>query len=171
VKIDLFNNEIVVVFGGQTERFGAADNAVAKIKQNAASGRVPVEVYVFGHGFYRDITDNLKALGWDWREVSVPQALRDARPETRGQAWSTGFLELIARPSGRTAFRAALAELLHSSSTDATASEFLRGDVAASRQQPTATIDKLARWSRAALNALAIFGGLIFVVWVEMRRN
>jgi hypothetical protein len=127
-------------------------------------------VYVFSHQFYRNVTDNLKVFGWSWRELSVPQALRDVRAGRTGQNWSAGFSDLIARPSDRGQFRIELARLLQSSA-DGNLSESLHGGGAISGHWPDTIVDKIVRWSQTGLNAIALFGGLIFVTWVEMRRT
>jgi hypothetical protein len=171
VKIDLFDRGIAVIFGGEAEHFASIENAVPRLRQIAAAARRPIGVYVFGHHFYRSVTDKFKAFGLQWREVSVPQALRDFRTAQNGQGWSEGFSQLIARPSNRTRFRVELAHLLQSSSTDEKAGQnWLRGGAVSSQPQET-TIDSLMRWSRTAANAIAIFGGLAFVGWIEMRRS
>jgi hypothetical protein len=36
---------------------------------------------------------------------------------------------------------------------------------------PPTILDKFERWSRGALNAAAIFIGVAFIAWVEMRRK
>jgi hypothetical protein len=92
-KIDLLEQEIVISFGGKTERFGTTEIAVSRLRQSASVGS-PVGVYVFSHRFYRDISDSLKTLGWSWREISIPQALRASAGGPQG--WSAGFSELIA---------------------------------------------------------------------------
>jgi hypothetical protein len=169
-KIDLFGHGIDVISGGKTEHFSSVENAVTRLRQiAAASTRLPVGVYVFSHQSYRNVTDNLKALGLNWREVSVPQALRDARLQTRGQGWSNGFSELIARPSNRAEFRVELARLLQSSTDEPPGRSSHEGG--ASGQRPENIIANLVRWSRAALDMISIFGGFIFVGWVEMCRT
>ena len=134
-------------------------------------GSRPIGVYVFGHHFYRNLTDNLKAFGLQWRELSVPQALRDFRTQRNGQGWSEGFSRLIMQPSNRARFRAELARLLQSSSVDEKAGQSWFRDGGGSSQPPETIIDSVRRWSRAVANAVAIFGGLIFVSWAEMRRG
>jgi hypothetical protein len=170
VKIDLFNRGIDVSFNGKSESFRSVESAVPRLRQIAASAGVPVGLYVFSHHFYRDLTRNLQSFGRPWREVSVPQALRDFRAARRGQGWSAGFSELISRPSNRAQFRAELARLLQSSSADKSASQSSPGGGGVS-EWPEAIIDSVARWLRAALNAISVLGGLVFVSWVELRRN
>jgi hypothetical protein len=169
VKIDLFDQWIDVSVDGRTERFNSVESAVPRLRQIAASTRLPVGIYVFSHQFYGNVSDNLKVFGWSWRELSVPQALRDVRA-WRGQGWSAGFSELIARPSNRGQFRIELARLLQSSA-DGNLSESRHGGGAASGHWRDTIVDNLVRWSRTVLNAIALFGGLIFVTWVEMRRT
>ena len=168
-KIDLFERGIDVVFGGETERFNSVESVVPRLRQIAAATGSPVGVYVFGHHFYRSMTDTLKRSGLQWREVSVPQALRDIGKERSGQGWSGGFSQLIAHPADRARFRVELARLLQSSSTDENPGQSWLQGAASSRPQET-TIDTLMRWSRIASNAIALFGGLVFVSWVETRR-
>ena len=129
-----------------------------------------VRVYVISYNFYRMVSDSLKVVGRSWRELSVPQALRDVRAGRAGQSWSAGFSELIARPSNRGQFRIELARLLQSSA-DGNLSESRHGGGAASGHWRDTIVDNLVRWSRTVLNAIALFGGLIFVTWVEMRRS
>jgi hypothetical protein len=168
VKIDLFDQGIDVTVDGRTEHFNSVDSAVPRLRQIAASTHLPVGIYVFSHQFYRNVTDNLKVFGWSWRELSVPQALRDVRAGRAGQSWSAGFSELIARPSNRGQFRIELARLLQSSA-DGNLSKSQHG--AALGHWRDAITDNIVRWSRMALDAIALFGGLIFVAWVEMRRS
>jgi hypothetical protein len=171
VKIDLFEREIDVVSGGEIERFASIESAVPRLRQIAAAARRPIGVYVFGHHFYRNVTDSLKMFGLQWREVSVPQALRDFRTQRNGQGWSEGFSRLIAQPSNRAWFRAELARLLQSSSTDEKSGQnWFDGSNVSSQPQET-MIDSVVRWSRTVANAMAIFGGFIFVSWVETRRG
>ena len=170
VKIDLFDKGIDVSVDGRTERFSSVESAVPRLRQIAASSRLPVGIYVFSHQFYRNVTDNLKVFGWSWRELSVPQALRDVRAGPAGQGWSAGFTELITRPSSRGQFRIELARLLQSSA-DSNSSESRHGGGAASAHWRDTIVDNIVRWSRMALNAITLFGGFIFVTWVEMRRS
>ena len=171
VKIDLFEREIDVVFAGETERFASIESAVPRLRQIANAARRPIGVYVFGHHFYRNLTDNLKTFGLQWHELSVPQALRDFRTQQNGQGWSEGFSRLITQPSNRARFRAELARLLQSSSADEKAGQsWFRGG-GGSSQLPETIIDSVRRWLRAVAKAVAIFGGLIFVSWAEMRRG
>jgi len=50
-------------------------------------------------------------------------------------------------------------------------SESQKGAGAASGHWQDTIMDNIVRWSRTILNAIALFGGLIFVTWVEMRRS
>ena len=150
-KIDLLEQEIVISFGGKAEHFGATENAV----------------YVFSHRFYRNISDSLKTLGWSWREISIPQALRASGGGPQG--WSAGFSELIAHSSDRSQFRADRARLLRSTSQNehSNQSPHERGNAA---QRPETMIGQFARWLRAALDAISLLGGFIFVACVEIIR-
>ena len=171
IKIDLFDQGIDVSVDGRTERFNSVESAVLRLRQIAASTRLPVGGYVFSHQFYRKVTDSLKVFGWSWRELSVPQALRDVRAGRAGQSWSAGFSELIARPSNRgAAARIELARLLQSSA-DGKLSESRHGEDTVSGHWRDTIVDNIVRWSRTVLNAIAVFGGLIFITWVEMRRS
>src|SRR5262249_32009730 len=68
-------------------------------------------VYVFENQWYALVTERLAREGRAWREISVPIALR--RPAASGgDGWSDGFLDLLARPLDRDAFRNGLARLL-----------------------------------------------------------
>lgn len=169
IKIDLFDDRIDAVVGTKTERFDSVEKAVLRIAQFvAASDRLPVAVYVFDHRFYRRVTDALKSAGWVWRELSVPQALRESAPETKGQSWSRGFQQLIVRPSDRTLFRTEIARLLQSGSVD---TPFVAGSSEGSRlQSPETIIERLVQWWRSLLQALTIVIGLFFVAWVEIAR-
>lgn len=171
VKIDLFEREINVVFDGGTERFASIESAVLRLRQIVAAARRPIGIYVFGHHFYRNVADNLKLFGLQWRELSVPQALRDFRTQRRGQGWSEGFLRLIAQPSNRSRFRVELARLLQSTSTDEGVRQNWFGGGAVSSQPQETMIDSVMRWSRTVANAISIIGGFIFVSLVEMRHS
>jgi hypothetical protein len=166
-KIDLFEQKIVVGFGAKTERFSSAENAVLRLRQLGSVADSSVGVYVFSHRFYRGITDSLKTLGRPWREISIPQALRE--PDGGGQGWSTGFSELIAHSSDRAQFRGELARLLQSGSFDEHSNQSRHARRAIHR--PVTMISHLDRWLQTALNALSILGGLIFVGWVEIVRT
>jgi hypothetical protein len=118
------------------------------------------------------LTENLKASGWTWRELSVPEALRDDSPETRDRGWSVGFSRLIAQPSDRAQFRLQLAQLLQSASARNHERSSQSAWTAASPSHWAPTIlEKLERWTRGALNAASIFCGLGFIAWVELRRS
>jgi hypothetical protein len=172
-RIDLLDQSIDVVSDGKTERFSSVENAAPRLRQLAApSNNAPAAVYVFSHRFYRGLAENLKTLSWTWREVSVPEALRDSGPGTTDHGWSAGFSRLIAQPSDRAQFRLELARLLQSASTR-NDEHLAQGSWAAgapSHMPPTIT-DRLARWSRGALNAISILSGVAFIAWVEMRRK
>ena len=165
-KIDLLEQEIVISFGGKTEHFGTTENAVSRLRQIGSVGS-PVGVYVFSHRFYRNISDSLKTLGWSWREISIPQALRASAGGPQG--WSAGFSELIAHSSDRSQFRADLARLLRSASQNEHSNQSWheRGNAA---QRPERMIGQLARWLRAALDAISLLGGFIFIACVEIIR-
>jgi hypothetical protein len=164
-KIDLLEQEIVISFGGKTEHFGTTENAVSRLRQIASVGS-PVGVYVFSHRFYRNISDSLRILGWSWREISIPQALRASAGGRQG--WSAGFSELIAHSSDRSQFRADLARLLQSASQNEHSNQsHERGNAA---QRPETMIGQLARWLRTALDAISLLGGFIFVAYVEVIR-
>jgi hypothetical protein len=165
-KIELLEQEIVISFGGKTERSGTTEIAVSRLRQ-IASVDSPVGVYVFSHRFYRDISDSLKTLGWSWREISIPQALRASAGGPQG--WSAGFSELIAHSSDRSQFRADLARLLRSASQNEHLNQSWheRGNAA---QRSETMIGQLARWSRTAVDAIALLGGFIFIACVEIIR-
>ena len=172
--IDLLGQSIDVVSAGKTEHFSSLENAAPRLRQlAAASNNAPAGVYVFNHRFYRGLAENLKALGWSWREVSVPEALRDSNPETRDHGWSAGFSRLIAQPSDRTQFRLKLAQLLQSPSVrdNKHFNQGWRGAAGSPSPLLSTITGKLERWSQGALNAISIFGGLAFITWVEMRRK
>ena len=170
-RIDLLEQSIVAA--GKTERFSALENAAPRLRQlAAASNNAPAGVYVFSHRFYRGLAENLKTLSWTWREVSVPEALRDSGSGTTDHGWSAGFSRLIVQPSDRAQFRLELARLLQSPSTR-NDEHLAQGSWAAGApsQMPPTITDRLARWSRGALNAISILSGLAFIAWVEMRRK
>jgi hypothetical protein len=176
-RIDLLGQSIDIVSPGQTEHFGSVEFAAARLRQLAAASRgAPAGVYVFSHRFYRGLAESLEALGWSWREVSVPEALRDSDSGSSDHGWSAGFTRLIAQPSDRAQFRIKLAELLQSPSApnkeqsgQALSDHGSSGAAAPSYSQ--AFIDRLDRWWRGALNAASILGGLGFIAWVELRRK
>jgi hypothetical protein len=172
-RIDLLGQSINVVSAGNTERFSSVENAAPRLRQlAAASGNAPAGVYVLSHRFYRGLAANLTALGWTWREMSVPEALRDSGSETRDRGWSAGFSQLIAQPSDRAQFRLKLAQLLQSASTDDNAQFGQSGWMVASPSHSSPTIiAKLEPWARGVLNATSIFCGLAFIAWVELRRK
>ena len=168
IKIDLLEREIVISFAGKTEHFGKGENAVSRLKQIASASVSPVGVYVFSHRFYHSISDCLTTLGWPWREISIPQALR-ASSAGGPQGWSAGFSELIAHSSDRSQFRASLARLLQSASQTEHSNQSWheRGNAA---QRPETMIGQLVRWLRTALQAIPLLGGFIFVACVEIIR-
>jgi hypothetical protein len=177
-RIDLLGQAIDVVSAGQTEHFGSVELAAPRLRQlAAASGGAPAGVYVFSHRFYRGVVERLQALGWAWREVSVPEALRDSSPGISDRGWSAGFAQLIAQPSDRAQFRLKLAELLQSPSAprderSSQSSSSHQGSWAGATPSHSKTIvDRLTGWIRGALNAASILGGLGFIAWVELRRK
>src|SRR5262245_8179504 len=109
----------------------------------------------------------LKTLGWSWREISIPQALRASAGGRQG--WSAGFSELIAHSSDRSQFRADLARLLQSGSHSEQSNQswHKHGNAA---QRPETMISQLAWWLRTALDAISLLGGFIFVACVEVIR-
>lgn len=165
-KIDLLEREIVISFAGKTQSFDNAGDAVSRLRQIGSVGS-PVGVYVFSHRFYRGMSDSLMGLGWPWREISIPQALRDSAGGSQG--WSVGFSELIAHSSNRSQFRADLARLLQSAPSNEANESWRERGVAA--QRPETIISQLAWWLRTTLNAISILGGLLFVAWVEIIRT
>jgi hypothetical protein len=166
-KIDLLEQEIVISFGGKTEHFGTTENAVSRLRQIASVGS-PVGVYVFSHRFYRNISDSLRILGWSWREISIPQALRASAGGPQG--WSAGFSELIAHSSDRSQFRADLARLLQSASQNEHSIQSWHKRGNAAQRPETTMMRQLARWLRTALDAISLLGGFIFVACVEVIR-
>jgi hypothetical protein len=166
-KIDLLEQEIAISFGGKTEHFGKAENAISRLRQIGSVGS-PVGVYVFSHRFYCKISDSLNTFGWPWREISIPGALRASAGGPQG--WSAGFSELIAHSSDRLQFRADLARLLRSASQNEHLNQgWNERGVAA--QRPEIMINQLGRWLRTALNAISLLGGLIFVACVDIIRT
>ena len=171
VKVDLLIRGIDITFDSRTERFNSVETAIVRLRQIIASSRFSAGLYVFSHRFYVGLTEKLQALGWSWRELSVPQALRDLRLESNGQGWSAGFSELIAHPVDRAQFRTELARLLQSSANDDTAAERWNSGGGTLRDQLATIAANLARWLQTAFNVLAVIGGLVFVGWVEMRSS
>ena len=163
-KIDLLEKEIAICFAGKTEHFGAAEDAVSRLRQIGSAGS-PVGVYVFSHRFYRSMSDSLTTLGWAWREISIPQALRDSASGPQG--WSASFSELIAHSSNRSQFRADLARLLQSVTLNERSNQSSH-ERAVAAQRPQTMFRQLAWWLRTALNAMSILGGFFFVAWVEI---
>ena len=78
----------------------------------ASPATAPVRLYVFDNRKYVLVTDALAGGGRTFREISVPQALRGRSGAGSADAWSTAFLQLIARPLDPSRFRYALARLL-----------------------------------------------------------
>ena len=169
-RIDLLGPRIDIAAGGKTEHFTTVGDAALRLRQLGASGRPPAGVYVFSPRFYRGVTETLAALGWTWREITVPEALRAPRSGATGEGWSAGFRELIARPSDREQFRAALARLLSASASERLG-QGRQDAVAAAGHTSRRWLDAVARWSGAAVDAAAIGIGIAFVAWVEMRRK
>lgn len=69
----------------------------------------PVRLYVFSNRWFAAATDALTHAGFDWRDLSVPRALRRADDP---DAWSAAFLRLAAAGGDVGAFRDGLAHLL-----------------------------------------------------------
>ncbi|GMO22153.1 hypothetical protein [Bradyrhizobium sp. TM233] len=167
IRIDLLNQGIVVTSHGQTERLGLADHLAQHLARLVASRNVPIGLYVFSPRFYRDVLSALEASGATWREMSVPQAFRSSLAAS-DQGWSDDFMGLISTPSDRVQFRRGLARLLQSGSGEASARTF---PASGGQPQPSSAGERIARWSRAALNATVVLGGLLFIIWVEFRRR
>ncbi|QOZ76327.1 hypothetical protein XH83_13245 [Bradyrhizobium sp. CCBAU 53351] len=167
IRIDLLNQGIVVTSQGRTARLGLADDVTPRLARLIAPRKVSIGLYVFSPRFYRAVLAALEASGASWREMSVPQALKSSSV-TSDHGWSDDFMGLVSRPSDRARFRHGLARLLQSGGDEAAARAF---KAAGDQMQPSSTGDRIARWSRAALNAIVILGGLIFIIWVEFCRR
>jgi hypothetical protein len=171
IKIDLFDKAIDVVINRKTRHFNSVEDAVSELRQLAASFRgAPLGVYVFSNRFYRRLTESLKGLGCSWREVSVPEALRNFQTATNDWSWSAGFSELIAGPADRARFRVELARLLESLPTSNPASNG-GADTATVSSHSLPIVQTLLRWSRAVFRTAFLFAGFAFVVWVEIRHR
>ncbi|MGL9618592.1 hypothetical protein QRQ56_11355 [Bradyrhizobium sp. U531] len=167
IRIDLLNQGIVVSARGKAERFGLADNAMPHLARLINSRKTPIGLYVFSPRFYRTVIATLETSGATWREMSVPQALRSSLTAS-DQGWSDDFMGLISSPADRTQFRQGLARLLQSGSDKAAA---IASNAPGGQLQAHSLGERIARWSQTALNATAILGGLIFILWVEFRRR
>ncbi len=167
IRIDLLNQGIVVTAQGKAERFGLADNAAPRLARLIASRNTPIGLYVFSPRFYRTVIATLETSGATWREMSVPQALSSSLTAS-DQGWSDDFMGLISSPADRAQFRQGLARLLQSGSERAAV---IASNTSGGQMQAHGLNERIARWSRTALNAIAIMGGLIFILWVEFRRR
>lgn len=173
IRIDLLGDGIDIISIDKEEHFSSIESATPRLSQLAVeTHRSPVGIYVFSNRYYRGVSENMQALGWTWREVSVPEALRDLNPQSESQRWSTGFSDLIAQPSDRLKFRTQLAELLQSSARNAERSNARQQSAnAASNPMSSSVLKTLERWSRMSLHVLAVLSGLGFIAWVELRRK
>ncbi len=172
IKIDLRGTAIDIVANGKSEHFNSADDAGFRLRLLAtASNHAALGIYVFDNRFYRAVADTLNAIGWAWREVSVPQALRSAPIGKDGESWSAGFSQLITGSIGRARFRAELAQLLEASSARDGSRGGARGAPAAANSSPLTIVQRFWRWTSAALKTVLILAGFVFVVWVEFRHR
>lgn len=173
VRIDLLETGLTIVgTNGEEQKFEGSDAASAWRAYQQAAGPLPVRLYVFSHNWYDELARSLLSANRQWYEISVPQALQDS--ELAG--WSEDFTNLLAQPVDLTQFRTALAQLLASrdpksqpngdaqpQSSPLSASETSSG-------QPYETLlERLMKWWRRAMTALALGAAFTFIWWVERR--
>jgi hypothetical protein len=157
--IDLFNDH-VVAFSRRREPLSLPPdaNAIAIALQEEREARL----YVFGHGAYSLATQVLMTRGVEWRELSVPFALRDERRT----GWSRAFLDLVARATTREAFKNGLARLLAGGGR--IGGSVAEGEALSLPRSPGARITKIA----LSLTVVAsMIGCALVALWAERRRG
>jgi len=100
------------IFADRIELINAAGQKVVLPAQIAGSlGHLasPLRLYVFSNALYNHVAATLE--GARWREMSIPEALRD--PAAPDRAWTPGFRELEAQHPDPESFRRGLAQLLN----------------------------------------------------------
>jgi hypothetical protein len=165
-RVDLFDDRVEVLDpSGQRQITAGAPDLKGAIAVGA-----PVSLYVFDHRSYAAVTNSLLAARTAWRELSVPQALRQLDPASGRQAWSAGFVQLLAQPLDRASFRLELAKLLGAAQpTGQEGAGAGRGAFSAPDQSALALAGRFARWWRAVVAVATTLAGLLFVLVVETR--
>jgi hypothetical protein len=158
-SIDVFADRVEMVTANGVRRL-----APAGIAEALAGIGGPVRLYVFSNVLYNPVAAGLGNLP-DRREMTVPEALRDARaPMT---AWSPDFLALSAQRLDLPGFRQGLGRLLQGGPDPS-------GGPAGRPAQAAAGPDLLARvngWVSVGLATIMPPLGLLVVLSIERRRR
>jgi hypothetical protein len=156
VVIDVFDDHVEILRDGGLRRTPPDADAIAA----ASRGAGEAAVFVFAHGAYRAATTALARQGIQWRELSVPRALRD----DSGAGWSLAFIALGGQGS-RAAFRDGLARLLAGGGGRAGALSS-RGDASG----PFWPGSRAGAFLRPLGAAAALAGCALLARWAERRR-
>jgi hypothetical protein len=171
IRVDLFDHGIEVISASGSEYISAREGVQQRLSKLTDTAGLTANLYVFGHEFYRSVTKALAGAGRNWREISVPQALRQREPATARQGWSTNFMDLMRRSLDRAHFRTELARLLASPGPPSGQTKGLGEKTARSLIGEDSIILRLASLSRGIAAAAAIVAGLAFVLWVETHKG
>lgn len=152
------------------------DMSVRDLGQLISVGRLPepFSVYVFSNDLYDDVARTLQNNGYQWREISVPYALK---LDEQG-AWNKEFRALLNRQLTKDAFVKDLASIL-GGGTQRSGGDFFRdGGVNAAKYisiSERLTQAMVQLWTRipivAILNLIICLCGLGAVIWVELRNR
>lgn len=153
-----------------------ADTTARELGQMLSVGRLPepVSVYVFANGLYEDVARALQNNGHQWREISVPSALKQGG---KG-GWNRDFRALLARQTTRDAFVKDLAVILGGGAHRSGGEFFKENGANAANFTPLS--ERIAQvitqlWTEipivAIINLTICLCGLGAVVWIELRRK
>lgn len=174
IKVDLFDDGIEVLAGNKSERIATTEEIDERLKSLAkAAPEAPFAIYVFSHRWYRNVVEALMGVARVWREVSVPEALRESDETSKTERWSAGFRDLLRHSVDHDRFRDELARLLGSARAPrkARARQGNEGSAGTSLPQylpKNSIIESFLRWWQNILSVTAILGGFGFIAWVEM---
>jgi hypothetical protein len=171
IRVDLFDHGIEVISASGSEYISTKDGVRQHFSKLTETSGQTVNLYVFGHEFYRSVTEALAGAGRNWREISVPQALRQSEHGTARHGWSANFMDLMRRSLDRAHFRTELARLLASPGPSSSQTKGLGEKTAPSFIGDDSVIPRLASLLRGIAAAAAIVAGLAFVLWVETHKG
>lgn len=154
--IDLFDRHIEI-HGERVEASRLPETIAAAFQRNQKA-----LLFVFRQDAYAPVTQALMQRGIEWREMSVPRALRDPR----GAGWSHSFLNLVERAPSRDAFKDGLARLLAGGGNTR---ELV--DRRPSSSPPFSSALLSSDHLRFLMTIAALIGCALVAVWAERRRD
>lgn len=157
-SIDIFADRLGVITpqGQQTM-------SPTEIARGFGAAARPIRLYVFSNTLYNSVAAVLG--GGDWREITIPDALRD--PSAPMTAWNSDFVALSAQRLDLPSFREGLGKLLNGGPEPGSGSAETRG---ASASAPD-LLSRLNAWVSFFLGMAMPLIGLVAVVSIEGRRR